>query len=580
MIQAAPSLKSPLHKFRNLKPVDTTYITRLVVASDNMCLDTVKIPITVHAEVRAGFVIDQASGCARLPVHITDISYSPASIAGYDWNFGDGTVIDTNNFNLTQHIYQNLADTAEKFTIRLIVSNSANCTDTFEHSVVVNPQIIAKFTASDSLGCQPLNVNFDASGSLNANAFLWNLGDGVSSGDSAFSHTYANLSYNDTLYNVNLVVYNSADGCSDTTHMNIKVGSWVKADFQIQPSSGCSPLDVNINNTSQNWNGLTLQHWSFGDGLQDTVPGHLFSHVYLDTTQAILNLTLELETKNDLNCRDTMVRSITVYPQVIAGFKADTLSGCQPLAVSFTNTSNQPVARYFNWNFGDGTTSAGINVVDTFRNLSSHDTVFHVHLQALSQQQCEADTTLPVSVYAFIHAGFTVPEANQCSGSQFDFINSSLGGVSLYTWQFYGNGIINLQVPAADTVENTYMNLTANNEVYSVKLIVKNNHACFDSILSPVTIYPQVIADFSMDSAGCTPDTISFTNKSIHSSYWNWYFGNQGNTSADSNPVHTFINKSDRDTVISVKLYSLISKSLYRFNCKKCLYILQAKINY
>ena len=547
-------IKSPSHEFRNLGPDDTTYITRLIVTSTNFCADTSRVPLTVHAEVKANFVIDQASGCAQFPVQITNLSYSAKSIINYNWNFGDGTVFDTSKYNITQHIYQNGTNTSQQFTLRLIVNNASHCMDTFKRSIVVNPQVIANFTVNDSMGCQPLSVSFDASKTLNANEFLWNLGDGVSSSDRTFSHIYSNLSYNDSIYTVTLVATNNTYGCSDTSEINIKVGSLVIADFQTQQSNGCSPLVVNINNSSQNWNGLTVQSWNFGDGIIDTLFLTDFTHTYIDTTLAVINRTINLIVENNMNCRDSLSRTITVYPEIRAGFTPKPLSGCQPLIVQFTNTSNQPVAQNFNWVFGDGGTSAEVNPSDTFRNLTNTDTVFTVRLLATSLQQCEADTSVHITVYAYIHADFKVPEANQCSGSEFNFINASLGGISQYSWDFYGDGTTDLLTPDAVNVEHTYTNLTSDNLVYNVTLVVNNNHACFDSITSPVTIYPQVTAGFSMDSTGCTPDTVLFINNSINSDYWNWYFGNQGNTSSSANPTYLFINNTDIDITIPVQL--------------------------
>ncbi|MCB9173356.1 MAG: hypothetical protein H6589_01995 [Flavobacteriales bacterium] len=76
-----------------------------------------------------------------------------------------------------------------------------------------------------------------------------------------------------------------------------------------------------------------------------------FNYVYTNNTGVVQNYTITLVSETNYGCLDTTSQIITVYPEIIANFFADT-SGCSPLTSNFVNTSVG--ANTFIWNFGDG----------------------------------------------------------------------------------------------------------------------------------------------------------------------------------------------------------------------------------
>src|SRR5262249_40032699 len=101
------------------------------------------------------------------------------------------------------------------------------------------------FTASDSVGCGPLTVQFtNTTPDLNSYNYQWNFGNGQTSnlaqpGSVVFQ---TNPTYGDTTYIVKLKTLSSCDTL--TIQKNVLVKSKPKAIFTPSKTSGCSPMVV------------------------------------------------------------------------------------------------------------------------------------------------------------------------------------------------------------------------------------------------------------------------------------------------------------------------------------------------
>ncbi|MFH2144194.1 MAG: PKD domain-containing protein, partial [Bacteroidota bacterium] len=82
----------------------------------------------------------------------------------------------------------------------------------------------------------------------------------------------------------------------------------------------------------------------------------------------------------------------------------------------------------------------------------------------------------------------------------------------------------------------------------------ENNTGCIDS--NTVTINFDVVPDpefVPVDTSGCSPFNLTFTNTTIGGVNYTWYFGD-GTTSNDPDPNHTFLNASSSDVIYTIKL--------------------------
>ncbi|MDD4247976.1 MAG: PGF-pre-PGF domain-containing protein, partial [Methanosarcina sp.] len=131
------------------------------------------------------------------------------------------------------------------------------------------------------------------------------------------------------------------------------------ADFSTNVTSGNAPLAVLFTDNSQN---ATSRNWNFGDGANSTEQNP--KHTYLSAGNYTVNLTV-----SNLNGTDSKTDVITVLEEVIdvlpvADFDANVTSGNAPLAVLFTDNSQNATSR--NWNFGDGDSSIEQNPKHTY----------------------------------------------------------------------------------------------------------------------------------------------------------------------------------------------------------------------
>ena len=106
--------------------------------------------------------------------------------------------------------------------------------------------------------------------------------------------------------------------------------------------------------------------WNFGDRKTSKIwnPTHAYSKA--GTYTVTLTLT---GASGTITC--TQPGYITAYTAPKARFSAAPKSGNAPLTVNFTNQSTGIVTSWL-WNFGDGTTSTGVNPTHTYNSPGTH----------------------------------------------------------------------------------------------------------------------------------------------------------------------------------------------------------------
>lgn len=110
--------------------------------SDDVCTDSDSVQIEIKDAPVAIISADPLAGCAPFNVVFENNSENATS---YQWNFGDGTVINVNDLSSQNHSYSGNAQ------IMLVAYDASNCSDTAYVSVSVQ-----------TCGCtDPLAVNYD-----------------------------------------------------------------------------------------------------------------------------------------------------------------------------------------------------------------------------------------------------------------------------------------------------------------------------------------------------------------------------------------------------------------------------------
>ncbi len=479
--------------------------TVTLTVTNNGCSATQSIADYIHVKSSpvVSFSGSPQSGCDSALVVYKNNSTNADS---YTWLFGDGTSSSEKN---PMHKYL-----IGNYTVTLIAYNSNGCSDTLilPDYIVVSPRPSVTIAASDTAGCEPLTVQFSNS-SGSGGTYLWDFGDGSTSTLPNPIHTYSA-----GIYTVALTVSNGLECSAKETIVDyIKVLPSPVASFFGTPVSGCDPLTVQFTNNST---GASSYVWIFGDGNTSTEISP--SHLYHSGTYDVILIATNLQ-----GCSDTLILSqyIKVSSMPVVSFTADPLFGCNPLTVNFTNNSTGG-SNYF-WDFGDSTTSTGINPSHTYTAGS-----YNVTLTVTADSGCSASQTstqlIVVSPSPTVAFG-AAPTAG-CEPLNVQFTNNSTGGTA-YLWDF-GDGTTSTEISPAHTY---------NGGTYDVTLTVLNDSGCSATLTLPqlIQVDSNAIAFIASDTSGCDPLTVQFQNLTPNGTSFSWDFGD-GTTSTEQNPQHVY----------------------------------------
>ncbi|HTX44156.1 MAG TPA: PKD domain-containing protein, partial [Methanocella sp.] len=216
-------------------------------------------------------------------------------------------------------------------------------------NLAVYVPLVADFEASATEGIIPLTINFtdQSTGTPDPSSWLWDFGDGNTSGQRNSTHTY----FAPGNFTVNLTVANQYGDDSATMLIHLTVPRPV-ASFTYNVSYGPAPLTVRFNDTSLG--DPTAWEWDFGDGNTSTSRGPI--HTYYTPNGVNPPYTVSLTVTNAAGSdTKTMTELIRVtYPLPVAGFTANRTGGEPPLAIQFMDTSTN--ANGWAWDFNNDET--------------------------------------------------------------------------------------------------------------------------------------------------------------------------------------------------------------------------------
>ena len=260
------------------------HVIRIEFESDITSLNYMDFVLTGTPVPNACFTPTPASGFSPLEVTV-DAACSDGgggTLTRYDWNFGDGTVINDGSA-IEVHTFTEDGS----YTITLTVtSNSANIDQATGTVFVGNLLPTASFNFAPGNPDPGQTVSFDGSSSSDPDGTLtdfdWDFGDGtilnLDGTGSAPTHSYAT----DGSYTITLTVTDD-QGDSDQFSGIIFVGNQPPvANLVSDKSTGLVPMTVRFNargSTDPESNPLTYD-WDFGDGTTLTDAGATPQHTY------------------------------------------------------------------------------------------------------------------------------------------------------------------------------------------------------------------------------------------------------------------------------------------------------------
>jgi len=436
----------------------------------NFCEAEDSISITIGPGVPpvAAFNVIPDSVCLDKTTLFKDASTGGPS--AWNWNFGDPAsgAKNTSILQNPSHIFTSTGI----YTVKLNVSGACGKDSITQVVTVTTP--VANFSANAV--CLNDSTKFaDASTTLGGGTITnwsWNFGDGGTSTIQNPAHLYLTAGS----YNVTLTVTNSF-GCDSTMKLKVSVEAPPLPAFI--NTKACIGSTTQFTDKSTPTGTITNWSWNFGDGGTSTTQNP--AHTYLAPGAYNVALTVI----NSSGCIDSVKEVVNVFPSPVIAFSADTLAGCAPLCVTFTDASSI-VAPYkdngWQWSFGDGGTSTVQNPNYCYKLGGT----YNVTLIVSSDSGCNATSTIAkmISVYNKPQALFTYqPTMVTIMEPVVSFTSNSVSpgdSIISYSWLFAEDGSTsNLQDPTY-TFKDTGL--------YCTRLAVTNTHGCVDTTIQCVDV--------------------------------------------------------------------------------------------
>jgi PKD repeat protein len=390
---------------------------------------------------------------------------SSGTIANYNWQFGDGTSLNTSVSDTLKKKY----NTAQLFYLRLTATSDKGCIASRIDSVWAFPLPTADF--SSNMDCINNFMKFTSTsipgfGTIRTN--YWNL-------DTVASATMIATNPTDTPtrtytqngnYYVKLLV-ETYQGCKSSIIKTITIAPKNTCSF-IAVTNACLGDTIAFVNTSVCNSGSCNYVWDFGDGTQSIAssPKKIF------TSATVYNVKLKV--LSSFSCTDSSVAAITIAPKPLVNFTA--ASTCFGNISYFTNNSTITTGSIssYTWDFGNSTTASTTNASLTYLNPGNYT----VNLSANSDKGCLASISKNISIFQRPIAQYNVPDV--CLGQPSLFNQNSTGNTLSYLWNF-GN-------TATSTASNpTYTYPTAG--TYTTSLIVSDANKCSDTSVVNTTVF-------------------------------------------------------------------------------------------
>ncbi|GAB4091440.1 hypothetical protein GCM10028786_03660 [Flaviaesturariibacter terrae] len=232
---------------------------------------------------------------------------------------------------------------------------------------------------------------------------------------------------------------------------------------------------------------------------------------------------------------DTVLISVTPAP--VASFVPNSVQGCSPMTVTFTNNSTG-TGNTYTWNWGDASantvTTSGAPIQHTY----STGVLRNFTIALTASNVCGTDTRNVVITVQPNTIGMNLTVSSTqlagCAPHAVKFYNSSPGGTQ-FTWDFN-----DLSAPVSTTAPiDSIVHTFATPGVYNVTLRGQNN--CSDTTgRITITVFGKPVPAFTPSILqACVGAPITFNNTSTGATSYLWKFGDN-QTSATTSPQHAY----------------------------------------
>lgn len=508
-----------------------TYTVELVVTSNQGCTDTMTQNIIIPYMPVPDFTFTEE--CEGNSTCFTDAStVTGATITGWTWVWDDG--LPVGNTQNPCHLYA----AAGTYNVTLIPTSSEGCTGpSVAYDVPVNGNPVASFTVSNV--CQSVAAAFNNTSTGSPTVFDWTFDDGTpNSSLEDPTHSYATLG----TYNVTLNV-STAAGCSHSVTNPVTIYPQPTAGFTF--TSVCEDVMTSFTSTSAvpAPGAIATYSWNFGDAGTAAVANP--THQYAGDGN--YNVTLTVTTAD--GCTDNITLPAASYPLPELNFTPTDV--CLGTATTYQNLSTIPSGSIstYNWDFGDGGTSAAVNPTYTYTAIGA----YNVTLTGTSNHGCVTTDVIVVNVHPNPVVAFSTDINAACSPLCVQLTSSSTiatGTIATLAWD-YGDGTN----AAGTTVNKCYVNPDLSTDQYNITLTATSDQGCVTTLTMPnyLTVYPIPVADFTAvpQTVSILTPQINFVNTSLGASTASWQFGDFDSSNV-YNPMHEYAEPGVYNVLLTV----------------------------
>ncbi|MBL4578345.1 MAG: PKD domain-containing protein, partial [Flavobacteriales bacterium] len=451
----------------------------------------------------------------------------------YEWNFGDGTPIETGTDAFNDHVYTGVGT----YSASLKMTNLCGNDTTLINVVNIDNNLpfpgFLNYYLSANPAC-PGNVDFNSSSGFQF--YTWDFGDGsplLTTTTSTASHVYPNLG----TYPISLKIVNYCG--ADTTLYDtliVRYTPFPPLYVNYYPASVCPNENVNFN---ASW-GYVSYEWDFGDGNQ-AVGSSYISHKYNSVGVYLVSVKINQLCGNDTTLFDT-VRVVNNQP--ISSWVY--LSAFPDPACPAEDINVYGAWGYasYEWDFGDGYLDTTNNAYVTY----NYPTVGDYQISLKLINYCGLDTVLYDSIK--VDGNLKIPnwvnlyvwyQSGSMSACPSEMVNlDGPWGFPSYVWD-YGDGTPN-DSGSFQSMSHAY----AATGTYTVALTVTN--FCGND----TTLYRSVEIDDNkqfgwlslwpgMGMPWCPGEQVTFNAAQGYAAYvWNYGDGSSLDSNTSSKVKHAF----------------------------------------
>ena len=502
---------------------DTLTHTYTKAGRYNVCLNVYSAAFGLSADTCKEIIVGNAN-CSLTALFSADTTavsdqvaftnQSTGNVTNF-WDFGDGSTSAGTN---PVHTYAN----AGYYKVVLNIKNDT-CVDEYQQQVKVgSPSCHANF----SYTVNPATLTVDFSNlSDSASNFLWVFGDGNESTTPNPENIYATAGN----YNVSLTISNSNESCFDFTEKTIQLGT-VNCNAQFASYIDSSTSTGYFSN--QSLGNITNFYWIFGDGGTSLLsnPSHNFT--------APGYYSVELTVFDSLTQCMAKQKKVILISSEANDCEADFvyLANATTKSVQFADNSMGKIVNRV-WDFGDNSISTDVNPTHQYTTTGYYDVCLTIaNNYGITNQDCKSigvGTSSDANCKSDFY--YTIDPVSQ----KVDFVNSSIGNISNYKWDFGDRSYSN-----STNTEHSYKK----SRLYLVSLLVNNSSGCKDKHYELLNVGKTDIfsVSFGYDVKGYSKKAdgypVDFTGTGVGDhARLRWDFGDSTSVDTTSNtPTHIY----------------------------------------